>query len=96
MLSYFILVAKPIFVFIEFRCIHIFSSWHDSAVLSDTKFLIHGGYNGNNALSDTFIFDTGERQLTMLLLSACNFLKYFLSSHAQAKVMSLSQIFHLL
>ncbi|XP_030578599.1 kelch repeat-containing protein isoform X2 [Archocentrus centrarchus] len=32
-------------------------SWHGSAVLSDTKFLIHGGYNGNNALSDTFIFD---------------------------------------
>uniref|UniRef100_UPI003AAD7D94 kelch repeat-containing protein n=1 Tax=Centroberyx gerrardi TaxID=166262 RepID=UPI003AAD7D94 len=33
-------------------------SWHGSAVLSDTKFLIHGGYNGNNALNDTFIFDT--------------------------------------
>ncbi|KAM6909432.1 kelch repeat-containing protein [Xenentodon cancila] len=32
-------------------------SWHGSAVLSDTKFLIHGGYNGNNALSDSFIFD---------------------------------------
>uniref|UniRef100_A0A8C8DMI6 Kelch repeat-containing protein n=1 Tax=Oryzias sinensis TaxID=183150 RepID=A0A8C8DMI6_9TELE len=32
-------------------------SWHGSAVLSDTKFLIHGGYNGNNALSDAFIFD---------------------------------------
>ncbi len=39
-------------------------SWHGSAVLSDTKFLIHGGYNGNNALSDTFVFDIGERQLT--------------------------------
>lgn len=37
-------------------------SWHGSAVLSDTKFLIHGGYNGSNALSDTFIFDTGERR----------------------------------
>uniref|UniRef100_A0A3P9HLM1 Kelch repeat-containing protein n=1 Tax=Oryzias latipes TaxID=8090 RepID=A0A3P9HLM1_ORYLA len=32
-------------------------SWHGSAVLSDTKFLIHGGYNGNNALGDAFIFD---------------------------------------
>lgn len=43
----------------------VLSSWHGSAVLSDTKFLIHGGYNGNNALSDTFIFDIGERQLTI-------------------------------
>lgn len=41
-------------------------SWHSSVVLSDTKFLIHGGYNGNNALSDTFIFDIGERSLTIL------------------------------
>ncbi|TWW63359.1 kelch repeat-containing protein [Takifugu flavidus] len=32
-------------------------SWHGSAVLSDTKFLIHGGYNGNKALCDAFIFD---------------------------------------
>lgn len=37
------------------------SSWHGSAALSDTKFLIHGGYNGNNALCDTFIFDIGDR-----------------------------------
>lgn len=58
-------VAELVFVFIEFTCIHVFSSWHGSAVLSDTKFLIHGGYNGNNALSDTFIFDTGERQLAI-------------------------------
>ncbi|KAF7657336.1 hypothetical protein LDENG_00027720 [Lucifuga dentata] len=39
-------------------------SWHGSAVLSDTKFLIHGGYNGNNALSDTFIFDTDTNSWT--------------------------------
>ncbi|KAM9424064.1 kelch repeat-containing protein [Pholidichthys leucotaenia] len=39
-------------------------SWHGSAVLSDTKFLIHGGYNGNNALSDTFIFDTDTNTWT--------------------------------
>ncbi|KAJ0055839.1 hypothetical protein NL108_013813, partial [Boleophthalmus pectinirostris] len=33
-------------------------SWHGSAMLSNSKFLIHGGYNGNHALSDAFIFDT--------------------------------------
>lgn len=33
-------------------------------MLSDTKFLIHGGYNGNNALSDTFVFDTGEQRFS--------------------------------
>lgn len=49
------------------------SSWHGSAVLSDTQFLIHGGYNGNNALSDTFIFDTGERQLTVTLQLCTHF-----------------------
>ncbi|XP_074517968.1 kelch repeat-containing protein [Halichoeres trimaculatus] len=43
-------------------------SWHGSAVLSDTKFLIHGGYNGNNALSDTFIFDTDTNSWTELTL----------------------------
>ncbi|CAI5668499.1 unnamed protein product [Oreochromis niloticus] len=39
-------------------------SWHGSAVLSDTKFLIHGGYNGNNALSDAFIFDIDTNSWT--------------------------------
>uniref|UniRef100_A0A3Q3X952 Uncharacterized protein n=1 Tax=Mola mola TaxID=94237 RepID=A0A3Q3X952_MOLML len=43
-------------------------SWHGSAVLSDTKFLIHGGYNGNNALSDTFIFDVDTNSWTEVSL----------------------------
>ncbi|KAF1380495.1 hypothetical protein PFLUV_G00164370 [Perca fluviatilis] len=43
-------------------------SWHGSAVLSDTKFLIHGGYNGNNALSDTFIFDIDANSWTEVTL----------------------------
>ncbi|XP_037532668.1 kelch repeat-containing protein [Nematolebias whitei] len=43
-------------------------SWHGSAVLSDTKFLIHGGYNGNNALSDAFVFDTESSTWTELTL----------------------------
>ncbi|XP_059932740.1 kelch repeat-containing protein [Gadus macrocephalus] len=32
-------------------------SWHGSVALSDTQFLIHGGYNGHTALNDAFIFD---------------------------------------
>ncbi|KAM9717173.1 kelch repeat-containing protein [Menidia menidia] len=43
-------------------------SWHGSAVLSDTKFLIHGGYNGSNALSDTFVFDTETSRWTEVTL----------------------------
>ncbi|XP_068164297.1 kelch repeat-containing protein isoform X2 [Antennarius striatus] len=43
-------------------------SWHSSVVLSNTKFLIHGGYNGNNALSDTFIFDTDNNNWTEVML----------------------------
>ncbi|KAM6949152.1 kelch repeat-containing protein [Aplochiton taeniatus] len=39
-------------------------SWHGSVVLSDTKFLIHGGYNGNQALNDTFIFNTDTNTWT--------------------------------
>lgn len=38
----------------------LYCSWHGCAVLSESSFLIHGGYNGNNALSDAFIFNTGE------------------------------------
>ncbi|KAM4714912.1 kelch repeat-containing protein [Anableps anableps] len=43
-------------------------SWHGSAVLSETKFLIHGGYNGNNALGDAFIFDIDTNTWTKLKL----------------------------
>ncbi|XP_010767954.1 kelch repeat-containing protein [Notothenia coriiceps] len=43
-------------------------SWHGSAVLSDTKFLIHGGYNGNNALTDAFVFDIDTNSWTKVTL----------------------------
>ncbi|XP_047453421.1 kelch repeat-containing protein [Mugil cephalus] len=43
-------------------------SWHGSVVLSDTKFLIHGGYNGNNALSDAFVFDIDTSTWTEVAL----------------------------
>lgn len=43
-------------------------SWHGSAVLSETKFLIHGGYDGNNALRDAFIFDIDTNSWTELKL----------------------------
>ncbi|KAG9346472.1 hypothetical protein JZ751_006783 [Albula glossodonta] len=42
-------------------------SWHGCVVLSDTKFLVHGGYNGNNALTDAFIFDTASSSWTTLI-----------------------------
>ncbi|KAM8939235.1 kelch domain-containing protein 2-like [Pelodytes ibericus] len=32
--------------------------WHSSAPISDTHFLIHGGYDGNQALTDTYVFNT--------------------------------------
>ncbi len=41
----------------------LYHSWHGCAVLSDCSFLIHGGYDGNNALSDAFIFNTGENKV---------------------------------
>ncbi|XP_014889360.1 kelch repeat-containing protein [Poecilia latipinna] len=50
-------------------------SWHGSAVLSETKFLIHGGYNGNNALSDTFIFDIDTNSWTELKLAQLSTLR---------------------
>ncbi|XP_062849286.1 kelch repeat-containing protein [Trichomycterus rosablanca] len=44
-------------------------SWHGCAVLSDSRFLIHGGYNGNDALGDTFIFNTDTSCWTSLACS---------------------------
>lgn len=48
-------------------------SWHGCAVLSESHFLVHGGYNGNDALSDTFIFNTGETRCS----SYCHFISRF-------------------
>ncbi|XP_076145882.1 kelch repeat-containing protein [Alosa pseudoharengus] len=42
-------------------------SWHGCALLSDSRFLVHGGYNGNNALSDTFIFNTETSSWTTVV-----------------------------
>ncbi|XP_051923280.1 kelch repeat-containing protein isoform X2 [Hippocampus zosterae] len=42
--------------------------WHGNAVISATKFLIHGGYNGNNSLSDAFVFDTETNMWTEVTL----------------------------
>ncbi|XP_063043108.1 kelch repeat-containing protein [Engraulis encrasicolus] len=41
-------------------------SWHGCALVSETRFLVHGGYNGNNALSDTFLFDTDTSSWTTI------------------------------
>ncbi|TRY87653.1 hypothetical protein DNTS_013607, partial [Danionella cerebrum] len=47
--------------------------WHGSAVVSESSFLIHGGYNGNNALSDAFIFNTDTSCWSSLTLPQLNF-----------------------
>jgi hypothetical protein len=36
------------------------SSWHASCALSGSRLFIHGGYNGNVALDDSFIFCLGK------------------------------------
>ncbi|KAM4617860.1 uncharacterized protein O3C94_021743 [Discoglossus pictus] len=41
--------------------------WHTAASVSDTHFLIHGGYDGNRALSDTHIFSTVTKTWTSLV-----------------------------
>ncbi|KAM5138383.1 uncharacterized protein ACMZJ9_016960 [Mantella aurantiaca] len=41
--------------------------WHSAAMVSDTSFLIHGGYDGNQALSDTHMFNTVTKTWTALV-----------------------------
>ncbi|KAM4723072.1 uncharacterized protein WCC33_009289 [Rhinophrynus dorsalis] len=41
--------------------------WHSSAPVSKYKFLIHGGYDGNQALSDTYMFNTVTQTWTSLV-----------------------------
>lgn len=47
-------------------------SWHGCAVVSDCSFLVQGGYNGNSALSDTFIFNTVTSSWSSLTLPQLN------------------------
>ncbi|KAL0969906.1 hypothetical protein UPYG_G00234330 [Umbra pygmaea] len=42
-------------------------SWHGCALLSDSTFVVHGGYSGNQALNDTFTFNTDTNTWTELL-----------------------------
>ncbi|KAM4017256.1 kelch domain-containing protein 2-like [Anomaloglossus baeobatrachus] len=42
-------------------------SWHSAACVSNSHFLIHGGYDGNQALNDTWIFNTVTRTWTTLV-----------------------------
>ncbi|KAK7468208.1 hypothetical protein BaRGS_00036569 [Batillaria attramentaria] len=44
-------------------------SWHASCALSGRRILIHGGYDGDNALGDTFIFDLGSLSWNSLVIS---------------------------
>lgn len=41
--------------------------WHSAASVSDSSFLIHGGYDGNQALNDTYIFNTVTKTWTTLV-----------------------------
>ncbi|XP_063800979.1 RING finger protein B-like isoform X2 [Pseudophryne corroboree] len=41
--------------------------WHSAACVSDSRFLIHGGYDGNQALGDTYIFNTVTKTWTSLV-----------------------------
>ncbi|KAG8572973.1 hypothetical protein GDO81_012234 [Engystomops pustulosus] len=41
--------------------------WHSAAPLSSSSFLIHGGYDGNQALNDTHIFNTVTKTWTTLV-----------------------------
>ena len=40
-------------------------SWHASAVLPRQRIFIHGGYDGNQILTDSFVFDLGEYNVVM-------------------------------
>ncbi|KAG9475426.1 hypothetical protein GDO78_003706 [Eleutherodactylus coqui] len=41
--------------------------WHSAASVSDSRFLIHGGYDGNQALNDTYLFNTVTKTWTTLV-----------------------------
>ncbi|XP_018420476.1 PREDICTED: rab9 effector protein with kelch motifs-like [Nanorana parkeri] len=41
--------------------------WHSAASVSETSFLIHGGYDGNRALNDTHMFNTVTKTWTALV-----------------------------
>ncbi|XP_070179624.1 uncharacterized protein [Littorina saxatilis] len=43
-------------------------SWHASCALSNERILIHGGYDGDNALEDSFIFDLGALSWSRLVI----------------------------
>ncbi|CAM9580719.1 unnamed protein product [Lampetra planeri] len=41
--------------------------WHASAPVSDNRMIIHGGYNGQRALTDTHIFNVDTSEWTQLM-----------------------------
>ncbi|XP_073515612.1 kelch domain-containing protein 1-like [Phyllobates terribilis] len=42
-------------------------SWHSAACVSNSRFLIHGGFDGNRTLNDTYIFNTVTKTWTTLV-----------------------------
>ncbi|KAM3918745.1 kelch domain-containing protein 1-like [Leptodactylus fuscus] len=59
--------------FMEFSAVEVNGSsptprcWHSAAPVSKSRFLIHGGYDGNQALNDTYIFNTVTKTWTTLV-----------------------------
>ena len=51
-------------------------SWLASTALSGNRVLIHGGYNGDDALDDSFIFNLGMYLLEPLYIYAARFFYY--------------------
>ncbi len=53
-------------------------SWHASTVLPRQRIFVHGGYDGNQILTDSFVFELGKFSLCQLDLHVTMYkLSYF-------------------
>ena len=63
-----------VFIF-KYILSYFFDSWHTSCALSGNRVLIHGGYDGNNALSDSAILNLGIVFIKITVLCCLEHLK---------------------
>ena len=54
-------------------------SWHASTVLPRQRIFVHGGYDGNQILTDSFVFDIGEFSLYQLEVNSTIYNAYIQS-----------------